>query len=148
MVTAALVGALNLALNTQGKISELVKQSKDTALKEQINTLYDHLLQVKSLAADLVREDESLREQLRVRTTRRDEKFGYVYLEGETDPLCQKCFYESNGTKVVYLSPVQKNDTGHVWRRCPVCNHSYVEQQGEPEVIGPSRSRWMDGYSR
>jgi hypothetical protein len=61
MVTAALVGALNLALNTQGKISELVKQSKDTSLKEQINTLYDHLLQVKLLAADLIREDELLR---------------------------------------------------------------------------------------
>lgn len=148
MDAATVTGTINLALNGLKKLGELVKQHKDAAVKEQISLVYDHVLKLQESISELVQENSSLKDQLRVRTVRRDEKFGYVYLDEETAPICQRCFDDSQGSKRVYLDPVQSNDSGHVWRRCRVCRESYVEKQGEPTVIG-SRSNWaLDGYCR
>jgi hypothetical protein len=120
------LGLANSTIATAKTLVDLAKNTTNHELKTQISDVYDGILEMKAKILDLDEENRALKEQLRQKANiKRDPEHGYWFKEGETDPLCRRC-YESPASAIVYLPPVF---TGMAGRRriCNVCKFVYSE---------------------
>lgn len=125
------VTLLNNGLNILKNARELTKGSSDTKLKDELSSLYDTFLELKERLLQLKDENIELSRKLNERSkVSRDSKLGYFFKEGETDPLCPKC-YQSPQQLMVYLDrPYRETDSGRVTRFCRICTQTYTEVEG------------------
>jgi hypothetical protein len=123
---AAAVGLANSALSAVKSALELGKKTTDLSLKHELSNAVDSVLDLKVKVHELADENRDLRAllQQKEKITRTGEH-GFWFREGETDPLCPKC-YEDAG-KTIYLTPAVPWNGG-VRRDCYVCSQMYMEK--------------------
>lgn len=145
--------AITLASKTTEALNALrerAQRSKDVDIKDQINTLYDNVLQLKEVVSRLLDENKDLKRQLEEQRhppeapkLRQVGEANY-YFKGEEGPFCQPC-YDDKG-KYVALSP-QKRTEFEVYRWCSVCKQNFCEEriQRSPahERFGGGPQGWM-----
>ena len=135
---SSIVSLVSSALSGAKSAADLADRSKDRELKKQLNDLLKDILQLQIKAGELDAENRNLRSQLEKRATLKPQgEFGYFFKDGESQPLCPKCF-QSSPSKEVYLMPAQTY-AGGLGRMCRVCNEIYWEKpvrqprgQGQP----------------
>jgi len=136
---------VNSTVSSAKNAVELAKNSKDSALKEKVSEVFDGVLDLKRAMLDLEDENRSLRGKLAERQKlKRDPLFGYWFKDGESDPLCPKCF--EGDEKIVYLPPVVEWANGSLHRRCRVCNSDHTERKGNSasrQVISRGVNSWQ-----
>jgi hypothetical protein len=120
------LGLANSAVSAVKSAYELTKKTSDMELKHQMSTVMDTVLDLKAKIIELDEENRTLREQLGQKDKIvRGGEFGYWFKEGETDPLCPKCYEESS--KTIYL-PASEPWSGGIRRHCRVCSAYYWEK--------------------
>jgi hypothetical protein len=123
LTTTQLVGGLIASAKSS---LDLAKASSNHELKASISDLYDSLLDVKARVLELDEENRALKQRLgQAASVKRDETFGYWFKDGETSPLCPKCYEESG--KTIYLPPSEPW-SGGIRRDCRVCDSTYWEK--------------------
>jgi hypothetical protein len=128
---ATAVGLVNSAFSAVKTAFELSKSTTDLELKQQIVTTFDSVLELKVKVYELAEENRQLNEQIKLKETlKRDPKYGYWFIDGETDPICPKC-YEGPSTAVRYLSPRILTLGTIPQRKCFVCQQSYLERRSQ-----------------
>lgn len=139
---AGAVGLANSALSAVKSAFELGKKTSDFDLKKHLHTALDDVLELKLKVHELAEENRILRERLEQKDSiTRSGEMGYWFKEGETDPLCPKCYEESG--KQVYLPPPQPW-SGGIRRDCRVCSEVYWEK---PMNLSPRSIRPYNPYS-
>ena len=144
--------ALTLATKTTEALTALrerAQRSKDVDIKEQINTLFDNILQLKDVVSRLLDENRELLDENRGLRRQLEEqqhpgerpKIKQVgeanyYFIGEEGPFCQPCYVEKG--KLVNLSP-QKRTEFEVYRWCSVCKQNFSEGRIQHS---PAHERW------
>jgi hypothetical protein len=124
---ATALGIANTAIGSVKSALELAKKTKDLELKHEISNVMDNVLDLKAKVLELDEENRNLRQRLEQKEAmKREGKYGYWFKEGETDPLCPKC-YEST-SKVIYLSRLQSYGGMTPQRNCKVCGFSNLEK--------------------
>jgi hypothetical protein len=124
---ATALGLATSALSSVKTALELAKKTSDRDLKTEIGLALDNVIDLKLKMYELVEENRSLREQLKQKATiTRNSEFGYYFAEGDSDPLCPKC-YEGNG-KSIHLSGKNERNGG-IRRSCIECKHTFTEQK-------------------
>jgi hypothetical protein len=164
------ISVASLALSFASKTTEALtalreraQRSKDIDIKEQINTLYDNVLQLKDALLRLMDENkhlsdenEELRRQLEQQRHPPEEprirQFGETnyYYKGEEGPFCQPCYdVDPKAKRLVALSPQETTPWGSVNRNCPVCHQTFYEKKVDqpssagPRYIGGGSGGWM-----
>ena len=126
---AAVVGLVNSAFSSVKTASELAKKTSDRDLKSEIGSAFDNVLELKVKVYELAEENRSLREQLAQRDSiKRESKHGFWLKEGETHPLCPRC-YEGSEHLVVYLSAAKFSQGFGYRRTCNVCGTAFDSNQ-------------------
>ncbi len=131
------VASLVLSITTKttealNALRERATRSKDIDIKEQINTLYDNVLQMKEVMSRLLDENKEQKRQLEEqRNPPEPPKIKQVgetnyYFKGDEGPFCQPC-YDDKG-KLVALSPRQVSPWGSQKRTCLVCQQTFYEK--------------------
>jgi len=125
--------------------SDLAKTSTDTDLKIAISDAYSALIDLKAKLSEIDDENRELKAKLRQKeSVKRTSEFGYYFKDGDSDPLCPKC-YERDG-KLIHLSE-QRSIRSEIWRDCEVCQYSKCERAAtEPFSQAPvkrRRNNWM-----
>lgn len=145
------IAALSLQILTKttdalNALRERSQRTKDTDIKDQINTLYDNVLGLKEVVSRLLDENKELKRQLEAQQHPPEEpKIRQVgqtnyYFKGDGGPFCQPC-YVKNG-KLVELLPQERSEFGAVSRDCPVCQTTFYEEQDLPiSQMGRLRGR-------
>ena|ERR1035437_898168 len=122
----AAVGLANSAYTSVKSAFEVGKKISDLDLKKHLSAAVDDVLELKIKVHELAEENRTLREQLEQKDkVVRSGEFGYWFKEGETDPLCPKC-YEGSG-KTIYLT-ASEPWSGGIRRHCRVCSAYYWEK--------------------
>ena len=130
----------NLAITILSKTTEALtglreraQRSKDADIKDQINMLFDNVLQLKDVVSRLLDENKDLSRKLEQQQTARVAipKIRQVgetnyYYQGDEGPFCQPC-YDGNAKRLVTLSPSKHTDWGSISRYCPVCKETFYE---------------------
>lgn len=140
---ASAIGLANNALGAVKSAFELGKKTTDLELKQHLSDAVDNVLELKIRVHDLAEENRSLREQLNLKASvARNSEFGYYFAEGDSDPLCPKC-YEGNG-KLIHLSP-SKPWNGGIRRDCIECRQTFWEKKmvATPKRIIRGPNGWM-----
>ena len=119
------MGIANSALSAVKSALELGKKTTDLDLKRELNLAVDAVLELKLKVHELAEENQQLKTSLQQRGNITRGVHGFWFREGETDPLCPKC-YEGDG-KTIYLTPAE-NWNGGVRRDCKVCGEMYMEK--------------------
>jgi hypothetical protein len=121
---------ISMALGGLRQIKELAKASSDSDLREQISSIYDDVLELKLRLLALEDENRELKGQL-TETAKVRREGRYFYKEGESDPLCPKCYHTAK--KLVYLERYEERYEGltpvSVQLFCRVCNEQFFERQ-------------------
>jgi hypothetical protein len=125
------------ALNS---LRERSQRSKDIDIKDQINTMYDNVLQLKEVILRLLDENRELErkldEQQHPPEAPKIKQVGETnyYFKGDEGPFCQPCYdVDPKAERLVALSPQQQSQGGTVFRTCRVCNNIFYEQvKNEP----------------
>jgi hypothetical protein len=148
------ISIVNLALSIASKttdalnaLRERAQRSKDVDIKDQINTLYDNVLQLKEVISRLSDENRELRHKLEHQqhpteepTIRQVGETNYYY-KGDEGPFCQPCYDgDPKAKKLVALSPQQTTEWGSVRRSCPVCNKTFYDKQVNQPPLRISRA--------
>jgi hypothetical protein len=147
------VANLSLSLATKATealsaLRERAQRSKDIDIKEQINALFDVVLELKEVNIRLLDENRELKttmdEQQHPPEKPQLRQVGEAnyYYKGEEGPFCQPC-YDDKG-KFVALSPQKQQPSGSVTRTCLVCRYIFYEVKVEPSpapqrYAGPHR---------
>jgi hypothetical protein len=141
-VASAALSLINSTVQTAKTAVELAKNSKDSSLKESVGEVLNGILDLKIKVLDLEGENRELKLKLsNQEALERKGEFGYWFKNGETDPLCPKC-YEGDG-KLVYLRKPEPW-SGGIRRDCRVCGSTTWEQPMDlrPRQIQPRISRY------
>ena len=145
-LTAAAAAAkiLNEALDLFKSAREQAKRSKDTDLKETINSLFDVVLDLKQAVLLVTEENNQLRAELEKSTEKPKRKQvgeAIYYFVGEEGPFCQPCYDDKR--KLVALTAAEQW-SGGVRRQCLVCHHFFYEKpmDSSPVRLGGRRSPW------
>ena len=110
---------------------ELAKKSKDSELRDRVSEVLDGILDLKSTVLSLEDEIRELKAKAAERgTISRNAEFGYWYREGESEPLCPRCYEGSD--KVVYLAPLRSGS-----RKCRVCGWHFSESSSNGTTVSP-----------
>jgi hypothetical protein len=131
-LTGTAVALLKNTTDALNALRERAQRSKDVDIKEQINTMYDNVLQLKELIMRLSDENQQLGQQFEEQQHPPEKpKIKQVgdtnyYFRGDEGPFCQPC-YDDKG-KTVQLSPPE-NWNGGVRRQCRVCNNYFYEKK-------------------
>ncbi len=143
----AILKSTTEALNA---LRERAQRSKDIDIKEQINALYDNVLQLKEVVSRLLDENKELKCQLEHQQLTRVavpkiKQVGQTnyYFQGDEGPYCQPCFV--NTGKLVAVLPIKQDELGGQHRDCPVCHASFYETpNSNPEAPTiNTRLSWM-----
>lgn len=134
----ALVGKTTEALNA---LREHAKRTKDLDIKDQINTMYDHVLDLKEAISRLVDENNALKRKLEHETEKPVLRpFGdtvYCFQSNNPNPCCPNC-YSDKGKLIPLSSPQDWN--GGVRRECTLCGEQFYERRmnvgGPPVRLG------------
>ena len=127
--------ALSLTKNATEALNALRERSKTTKdldIKDQISTMYDHVLSLKEAVSRLVDENKDLRRQLAQQQLPAEKpKIKQVgqtnyYFKGDEGPFCQPCY--DTKAKLVSLLPSEPWNNG-VRRECPVCGEYFYEKR-------------------
>ena len=87
--------------------------------------MLDGILDLKITVLDLEEENRNLKTRLTAKENiKRDPKSGFWFKEGETEPLCPKC-YEGPTNAVVYLTPHRSSQYTSYTRECRICSEQY-----------------------
>jgi hypothetical protein len=150
------VAVANLALSLLGKTTDALnalrersQRTKDPDIKDQINTMYDNVLQLKEVISRLLDENKDIKRQLEEQRhppekpqLRQVGEANYYY-KGEEGPFCQPCYDDK--AKFVALSPQKQMPSGSVTRLCLVCGHLFYEVKVEPSPA-PQRYAGPHGW--
>jgi hypothetical protein len=128
-----------LAKTTEGlnALRERSQRTKDLDIKDQINTLYDNILQLKEVMSRLLDENKDLRRQLEQQQHPPEKpKIKQVgqtnyYFVGDEGPYCQPC-YDGKDKTLVTLLPPKRDTLGGLHRDCPVCHRPFYESSNSP----------------
>jgi hypothetical protein len=146
------VSVANLALSFLVKTTEALnalrersQRSKDIDIKDQINTMYDNVLQLKEVILRLLDENRELQRELeqqqlarvQVPTIKQVGETNYYY-QGDEGPFCQPC-YDGKAKTLVALTPQQQTSWGSIRRNCPVCHQTFYVKKVNPPT---SDSGW------
>jgi regulator of replication initiation timing len=147
------ISLANLALSITAKTTEALnalreraQRSKDIEIKDQINTLYDDVLQLKEVISRMLDEHQQLRRQLEEQQhppeepKRRQVGETIYYYKGDEGPFCQPCYDAKHS--LVALQPQQHTQRGSVKRSCLVCHHTFYEQKINTSSPTPHVGRW------
>jgi hypothetical protein len=119
------LGIANTAIGSVKSALELAKKTKDLDLKHEISNVMDNVLELKAKVLELDEENRNLRQSLEQKETiKREPKHGFWLKEGETAPLCPRC-YEGAEHLTVYLSNAKFSDIFGYRRTCNVCEHGF-----------------------
>jgi hypothetical protein len=132
-------------------LRERAQRSKDGDIKDQINALFDNVLQLKDVVSRLLDENKHLTRKLdeqqhppEVPALKQVGEANYYYLKnddgGFDGPYCQPCYDDKK--KLVALTPQQQDDRG-LFRRCLVCKQNFFEKSPKEHPSGG----WFDGGS-
>jgi hypothetical protein len=118
-------------------LRERSQRTKDLDIKDQINTLYDIVLELKEVISRLSDENKELKQQPETQKHPREEpelkQLGdthYYYLKGGSDgPYCQSCYVVNK--RLVKL-PESETWSGGLRRDCPVCHGTSWERRMRP----------------
>jgi hypothetical protein len=128
---AAAAKILNEALDLFKTAREQAKRSKDTDLKETLNSLFDRVLDLKQAVLLVTEENNQLRAEREKPTEKPKLKqvgeANYYFAGGEW-PYCQPCYDDKK--KLVALTPAEQW-SGGVRRQCLVCHHFFYEKKME-----------------
>jgi len=132
---ATAVGLANSAFTAVKSAFELAKKTTDLELKHEISATFESVLELKVKVYELAEENRSLRELLDQKASiKRDPQFGYWFKEGETEPLCPKCYEGKNA--IVYLSPLNNYAVGGLRRWCHICEKPFPEKAAKrPQAV-------------
>jgi len=143
----------NLAITVLSKTTEALtglreraQRSKDADIKDQINTLFDNVLQLKDVVSRLLDANNELKRQLEQQQLARVQvpKIRQVgetnyYFQGEEGPYCQPCYDKEQ--RLVMLEPQRTTEWGSIKRLCPVCRRTFYEKEVKanpsPTRFGP-----------
>ena len=103
-------------------VREQAKGSKDAALKENINQLWDLSLDLRAAVLRVGEENAELKASAGPKT-RQVGAVNYYY-NGDEGPFCQPCFDDKR--KLVALTPLEEWNGGQR-RRCMVCKNNFYE---------------------
>jgi hypothetical protein len=145
------IAVANLAITLLGKTTEALnalreraQRSKDIDIKDQINTMYDNVLQLKEVISRLVDENKNLKRQLEQQQHPPDapkiKQVGQTnyYFRGDEGPFCQPC-YDGRAKTLVALTPEQQTRWGSIRRNCPVCHQTFYEKRVDGPTLGTRR---------
>jgi len=151
------IGLASLVLSITAKTTEALnalreraQRSKDIDIKDQINTLYDDVLQLKEVMSRLLDENKQLHRQLEEHqhppeapTIRQVGGTNY-YFKGHEGPFCQPCYdVDPKAKRLVALSPQQVTQYGSIGRTCPVCKQTFHEKKVDaPSSPTPQVGKW------
>ena len=125
-LAASALQILNSALGAVKQTRETAKDIKDSAIKQQINTVYDYIIELKETLLELKEENVELRHRLDDKQSiRRDNQTGYVYKGEDADPFCPRCYEKDD--KSIHLDPPHRSVHGQVSRYCRACCQVYYE---------------------
>ena len=146
---AAATGILSNAMNLLDSLREQAKGSKDLALKENISSLYNDLLDLKAAHIRIEEENTELRRQIAESADKppvpkiRQVGAVHYYFVDEEGPYCQPC-YDGKSKSLVGVSPPEAWNGGQR-RHCPVCHSIYQETKsadGPIRLGGRRAGRW------
>jgi hypothetical protein len=119
------LGLANSAISAVKSAFELSKKTSDLELKHQISEVMDSVLNLKVKIIELDEENRTLRRRLEQKDSiKREPKHGFWLRDGETEPLCPRC-YEGEKHLVAYLSPAVFTDSSGYQRKCNVCGYAF-----------------------
>lgn len=119
------------ASKTLDSVREQAKGSKDAALKESINNLWDLFLDLRAAVLRVGEENAELKATAGPKI-RQVGAVNYYYKEDE-GPFCQPCFDDKK--KLIALTPVEEWNGGQR-RQCMVCRNYFYEKP-MTEFVGP-----------
>ena len=144
---ATAIGLVNSAFSSVKTAFDLAKKTTDLDLKHEVSKAFDNVLELKATVYELAEENRTLREKLNEKASvKRNPEFGYYFADGDSDPLCPKC-YEVSG-KLIHLPPSRPWNRG-VRRDCVECKLVTWEKpmvsQAIRGVVHRGPSGWMAG---
>ncbi len=110
-------GAVLSGMEIMRKIAE---KYQDPKFNEAYLSLQSKIMEIQEDHIRLTNENEGLKKTQDL-SSKVSFKRPYIYLEGDSEPYCQKC-YENEG-KLVHVGQKDEWDMGQVGRICPVCEH-------------------------
>ena len=126
---------------------DLVKDTSNSELRDEISDAYDGLLDLKGRLFEM---DEENR-QLRIELAKKGEvegplpPFGYLFKNGDREhPMCPKCF-QSKERMESFLTPAQPWNGG-IRRECHNCHHMIYEKEMDLSAIQVARRRAMGQF--
>jgi hypothetical protein len=125
---AAATSLLNNALGLLKSAREQAKGSKDTSLKDTVNSLFDAILDLKEAVLFVSEENSLLRAALESKTEKpRIKQIGQAiyYFVGDDGPFCQPCYDDKK--KLVIVPPAEPW-SGGMRRDCLVCHNTFWEK--------------------
>jgi hypothetical protein len=124
---ATVLGLANSTIAAAKTLVDLAKSSANHELKNQVSDVLSNVLEMKIKILELDEENRSLREKLKQKgNMRRESSTGFYFKEGETDPLCPKCYEGTD--KLIYL-PASEPWSRGVRRTCRECRSHLWERQ-------------------
>ena len=101
-------------------IADIAKSVTDREMKQELNSVYDKLMELKQDVADLEDENRELKERSRFRSDEFEFRNPYYYEKRFPDrPLCPKCFVGSE--KVAPMGNIWRDIRSAAYRTCLVC---------------------------
>jgi hypothetical protein len=138
-VASTAIGLLKSTTEALSALRERSQRSKDIDIKDQINTLYDNVLQLKEVVSRLLDENKDLRRQLEQQqhppAKPKIKQVGHTnyYFKDDEGPFCQPCYdVNPKAERLVALSPQKRNEHGGAYRDCSVCNKRFYESPNSP----------------
>jgi hypothetical protein len=126
---ATALGLANSTIAAARTLVDLAKNTTNHELKNQVSDVLSNVLEMKIKILELDEANRNLKEKLNQKgSITRDPKFGYWFKDGETEPLCPKCFEGPSGA-VTYLLPLYGRPGIIPHRKCVVCQQMYPERK-------------------
>lgn len=102
-------------------IADIAKSVTDREIKQELNGIYDKLMELKQNIASLEDENRELREKSRLRSDEFEFRNPFYYEKKFPDrPLCPKCFVGSE--RLAPMGNAHRDMSGIEFRECLVCH--------------------------
>ena len=119
------VGLVNGALGIVKAAREAAKGSDDHDLKDKLSEVYDAVLELKEVVANLRDENTELHKRLETRANLKwDTRRKLYFADDDPDPFCPSCL-DTNGRQI-RLQPVYSEFSAGVFRYdCKTCQNHF-----------------------
>jgi len=120
-----LIAGIGAALTMAKGMLEIGKTLNNVELIKQNSDLILQIAQNQIDAANMMNENQALKEEIKEMKNNPLHFDGGMYLDKDNVPYCPAC-YDSKNLKV-HLKKPYKAVTGYIIYKCPICNVGYEE---------------------